>query len=193
MSVAIIAGGKSRRFGSPKAMAEFRGKRLIDHALSLAKQLSDKVFVCCGPSPLPLDASTSQLPDLIPDCGPLGGLHAAMQACETKWLAIMPCDMPLLTANIYKKLFENCDTEKPIVAVSQSGLQPLVSVWPHNQKKNVYEQLKQKNFSIQEALRITKARKIAVSAGHDDQAFHNINTREDLQNLFQLPPFNDFS
>ena len=48
ISAAIIAGGKSTRFGGPKVWAEFRGKRLIDHAVDLAQDIAGQVFIVNG-------------------------------------------------------------------------------------------------------------------------------------------------
>lgn len=48
LTVAIIAGGKSNRFGSPKAQALFNKKPLIDYAVKLAKSISEQVIIVNG-------------------------------------------------------------------------------------------------------------------------------------------------
>jgi len=191
LSVAVIAGGKSSRFGSPKVLAEFRGRRLIDHALSLAEKLSENVIVCCGPSALPLHNSIFQLPDLIANCGPIGGLHTAMETCETDWLAIMPCDMPLLSTGVYRKLLDNCNDNHPVVALSQNGLQPLVSVWPAKLNKNVETAISANQYGLQRLLRQLEAAQIGFKEKKWFKKFHNVNTLNDLEQIQNFDPLRE--
>ncbi|MGH1363538.1 MAG: molybdenum cofactor guanylyltransferase [Calditrichia bacterium] len=181
LTVAIIAGGKSRRFGSPKALAEFHGKRLIDHAVSLAQQLSENVFVCCGSAPLPLDSSIQQLPDLFQNCGPIGGLHAAFESCETERIAIIPCDMPLVTANIYKTLLENDKHDQPVVAVSERGVQPLVSIWPVSARGSIELQMATKRYGLHALLKHLDAIEVVFNTAVAERQFRNVNTLADLR------------
>lgn len=193
LTVAVIAGGKSSRFGSSKALAEFRGKRLIDHAVSLAQQLSDKVFVCCGPSSLPIDSSIQQLTDVFPDCGPMSGLHAALEACKTDQLAIMPCDMPLLTTDVYKILLENHTSEQPVVAVSQTGIQPLVSIWPVHTIETVKASLVSGRYGLQRLLKQLNAVEISFNKKKWYEKFQNVNTISDLSRIQNSNPLHELS
>ena len=45
ITVAIIAGGSSKRFGSDKALAEFQGKPLIAHMMVIAQRISSTILV----------------------------------------------------------------------------------------------------------------------------------------------------
>lgn len=72
---AIIAGGRSSRFGSDKAEALVRGRSLLDHACeALVSQIDD--LVICGRS----STNLRSLPDRpVSGLGPLGGLNAALR------------------------------------------------------------------------------------------------------------------
>ena len=54
ITVAILAGGTSKRFGSEKALAEFRGQPLVVHMVEVARKLSSEIMIvvsdeyCCG-------------------------------------------------------------------------------------------------------------------------------------------------
>ncbi|MEC3912253.1 molybdenum cofactor guanylyltransferase [Sphingobium sp. CR2-8] len=91
---AILAGGRSSRFGSDKAMARMAdGRTLIDHAMA---GLSPHVaaIVICG--------REGGLPDRpAPDMGPLGGLNAALHhALAHGFTGVLTsgCDMPVYPA-----------------------------------------------------------------------------------------------
>ncbi|MCA1197276.1 molybdenum cofactor guanylyltransferase [Sphingomonas sp. R647] len=71
---AILAGGKSRRFGSDKALATIDGIKLIDHVVAALTPQVDALIVC-GRSWRDL-RSLPDRPD--PGLGPLAGLNAAL-------------------------------------------------------------------------------------------------------------------
>jgi molybdopterin-guanine dinucleotide biosynthesis protein A len=87
---AILAGGRSRRFGSDKALARMPdGRMLIDHAIAGLSPHVDALVVC---------GRAGGLDDRpAPDMGPLGGLNAALHHAATRGFAgvlTSGCDMP---------------------------------------------------------------------------------------------------
>lgn len=93
---AVLAGGRSSRFGSDKALALMPdGRTLIDHAIAgLAPHVAQVVI--CG--------RAGGLPDRpAPDMGPLGGLNAALHHALAQGFAgvlTTGCDMPLYPAEL---------------------------------------------------------------------------------------------
>lgn len=71
---AVLAGGRSSRFGSDKAEALFEGKRLIDRALEALAGSVQKIVICGRIEP-GHDCLTDRP---SPGLGPLGGLSAAL-------------------------------------------------------------------------------------------------------------------
>ena len=72
---AVLAGGKSTRFGSDKALAKLGARTLIEHAIAGLQPCCDEVIVV-GRS----DAPVRTIPDWPrPDCGPLAGVAAALR------------------------------------------------------------------------------------------------------------------
>jgi len=185
LTVAIIAGGRSRRFGSPKALAQFDGKRLIDHALELSSQLSEHVLISCGQAPLPLVGDVHQLPDSVPDCGPIGGLLSVLEACETEWLAIMPCDMPLLRVEIYEKLLRHRKEKHGVVAASGIGIQPLVSVLPVASQNKIFEQIRCQKYSMRALLEEIESIEVPFFSDTFAASFQNVNTVQELEEILK--------
>ncbi len=186
LAAAVIAGGNSRRFGSLKIFADFEGKTLLDHAVALAQKISPEVLLigeldeCSQPAGIPA------FPDLIPGCGPLGGIYTALYHSKLPLVASLPCDMPLLTVGIYSFLGRFAEDERPSVAVSHKGLEPLVSIWPKSALPVIQRTLWQKRFSIREALRELNAAEVYLPApphNYRPEMFSNINYKEDLRAL----------
>lgn len=118
---AVIAGGRSSRFGSDKAMALWHGRRLIDHAIDALRPFVDEIVICGrGHDGL---ASISDRP--APGMGPLGGLCAALhhaQAQGREAVLSIGCDTPLLPAALVERLIAGGGGH-----VAQL---PVVGLWP---------------------------------------------------------------
>ncbi len=116
---AIIAGGKSTRFGSDKALAELHGRRLIDRVADvLAPQVAELIVVGRMHDGL---ASISDQP--APAMGPLGGVAAALLEARARgYSAVLtaPCDAYDLPGNLIQALF-------PYPAYIES--MPIVGLW----------------------------------------------------------------
>lgn len=87
---AVLAGGRSSRFGSDKAEALFDGARLLDHAVAALGKQCDAVMVIGRE-----DARYDCAPDLpAPDLGPLGGLAGALGQAERHGFdAVLTCSV----------------------------------------------------------------------------------------------------
>jgi len=119
---AILAGGRSTRFGSDKALATLDGRALIDRvADALGPQVDALVVV--GRS----HASLPSIPDRpAPDLGPLGGIAAALHHATANGFAqvlTVPCDAPFLPADLRQQLSD----AGPAAHLIDS---PVVGWWP---------------------------------------------------------------
>lgn len=119
---AVLAGGKSTRFGSDKALAELGGETLLMRAVDHLSGWCEKVVVVGREhSPAPC------LPDwLKPDQGPLGGIAAALHAARDEGFeAVLTCgvDSIGLPNNLP-------DLLSPAPAYLTS--QPVIGLWPIN-------------------------------------------------------------
>jgi len=102
----ILAGGRSRRFGSDKALAAVGSMTMIEKSVMLLKELGLEPVVVTHES---ADYSFLKYPilrDAIPNKGPLGGIYTAMSSLEGASLLTLTCDMPWLTIPILKVLVQ---------------------------------------------------------------------------------------
>lgn len=100
---AVLAGGRSSRFGSDKAEALWQGRPLVEHAVALLRPIAADV-VLCGRA----YAGLAAIPDRpAPDMGPLAGLNAALHhAAAHGFDAVLTigCDTPLVPADLFDRL-----------------------------------------------------------------------------------------
>lgn len=118
----VLAGGQSRRFGSDKAAAPFRGRTLLDFSIMALRPHCDLVLVAGRYHPAyPLSADRPGR-----GFGPLGGLAGAMQRARTlgfSRLLSLPCDTPRLPDGLLAALL--LQAEGAYVAAC-----PVIGFWP---------------------------------------------------------------
>ena len=191
---ALIAGGKSKRFGSPKEFAEFDGKKLIDHAIETALSIS-KSAIIVGSRLQTRNANIPVYDDLVDNCGPIGGIYTALCHAKDKYVAVLPVDMPLLNLKVYRALYPSLNEDKPVVACSHKGIEPLVSIWPVKVVDQLKDQIEKKDFRLYYLLKKLAAIEINFASLPDYKHhwFENINYKKDinlLKNQTKLAPLN---
>jgi molybdopterin-guanine dinucleotide biosynthesis protein A len=100
---AVLAGGRSSRFGSDKAEALWGERSLLDHVVARLTSVCSAVIICGRHAD-----TIPSVPDRpTPDLGPLGGLNAALHyagAAGYDRVIVAPCDTPLLDDELFTAL-----------------------------------------------------------------------------------------
>ncbi|MEO6120205.1 MAG: molybdenum cofactor guanylyltransferase, partial [Terriglobales bacterium] len=125
----IIAGGKSSRMGTEKALLTVDGKTLIDHAIAQARVICEDILIA-GPKET-FSAYGRIVTDVHKDCGPLGGIHAALGRSETTLNLMIAVDTPFVTKEFLVYLAETARSADAIVTLPRTaaGLQPLCAIY----------------------------------------------------------------
>lgn len=179
-----LAGGRSVRFGGEKAAALLAGKPLLTWAVERLQASCSAVAVNARPG-TEAERLAGALPVLHdrpgdPD-GPLAGIRAGLKWAAERgagWLAVCPCDAPLLPADLFPRLIQAAREHGAAVAETPDGVQPQVAVWPVSALALVETAVAggqhPPTWRMLEAIGAAKVR------FEDAGAFANVNTREDL-------------
>ena len=106
LSGILLAGGASRRFGSPKADAVFEGETLQERAWRLLGEACDE-RILVGPGD-------------DPGTGPVAAIAVGLRRARNDVAVVIPVDMPRLTADALRALADACRD----AAVAQHGPLP---------------------------------------------------------------------
>ena len=127
----VLAGGRSRRFGGPKALFPLGGRAMAEWALlALKPHTSIQVAVTHDPQ-VASALGISGRPDRIPGLGPLGGLHTALEWAGELGLErifLLACDLPLVPADLVGQILEDWPPHVPAsvpVSPGPLGFEPL--------------------------------------------------------------------
>jgi molybdenum cofactor guanylyltransferase len=101
----LLVGGASERFGSPKALALFRGESLAERGWRTLREVCPEVLAvgkAHDESELPFELVDDGTDDRAPVFGVIAGLRAA--AYET--CVVVPVDCPLVTPGLLRELLD---------------------------------------------------------------------------------------
>lgn len=186
----ILAGGESRRMGSEKARLVLDGQSFVERiAHELSSVTSSITVVGDRGSPaelhlnLPIDIQTA--PDVYPQWGALGGVHAALSACSESWALVVACDFPFVTGELFAGLAGVREDFEAVAPIQQDGIpQPLCSLYRVEPCLRLAEQLiksgERKPITLLQSVRtrwvlFNELRHLKGA----DSFFDNINTPED--------------
>lgn len=180
LSVAILAGGKSQRMGRDKGLLNFRNKPVIMHVISIAKKISQNVFLIANNN----DYQVFKLPlfnDYFKYAGPLGGLHAALENCPTERCLILACDMPFLKAEMFYHMTEHNSFET-VVPVHRGMQEPLCGIYSRSTLPVIRRQIEENKLKMTDFIEQTNHFWYQMdenSEFYHPDLFTNLNTPED--------------
>ena len=97
VSIAILAGGKSRRMGQDKGLLPLLGISLVERVLLQVEGLSDKVMLVTNQPDEYRRFGVTMCADLRPNTGPLGGVYSALHYSSRDYTLVLSCDMPFVS------------------------------------------------------------------------------------------------
>lgn len=100
LSVAILAGGRSRRMGRDKALMKIGDRTLLEIVAERASNVADELLVIASERPEYAALGYTVIPDRYPDAGSLGGIYTAISAAKHAYCLVLACDMPLLSRSL---------------------------------------------------------------------------------------------
>ena len=174
-SAAILAGGRSSRFGSNKATYLYNGEPLIQHVAESLAGAAER-FLVSDESYLGLP----NYPDLEPQQGPLGGLHTALHYAQHDWLALAACDLPNLNGEYWSRLEKQLAGQVTLVRSSR-GLEPLAAFYHMSVQAAVLTQLEKGELSLRALLaRLDTNTVLLNDLGLPETLLLNVNRLNDL-------------
>ena len=125
----VLAGGASRRMGRDKGNLVLAGKSFVEHIIAALSPIVGSISVVGrefkGPG-----LRIPSIPDVYENWGALGGLHAALQACQSPWAAVVACDLPFVTTDLFRCLASRRQDYDAVAPIQRDGVpQPLCALY----------------------------------------------------------------
>lgn len=182
----ILAGGKSSRMGTDKAFVDYEGRTLLARALDLVRSVASSVWVVGSKEKFAAFAPVVE--DVFRDCGPLGGIHAALLASPTELNVMLAVDMPFVSSAFLEYFITQARGAPDAAAVvprGDAGWQPLCAIYRREFAGVAERALRAGRNKIDQLFDEVHTRVIGQEelegAGFSPAIFRNLNTPEELQ------------
>lgn len=182
----ILAGGKSSRMGTDKAFVMLEARTLLQRALDLARLVTPDVRIVGDRGKFKQFAPVIE--DVFRDCGPLGGIHAALKASNAELNLMLAVDVPFLSRALLEYLImcaRKADTATVTVAHVAGRLQPLCAVYRRRFAEAAENALRSGRYKIDALFAAPETRIVSEeeleSAGFSPSMFRNLNTPGEVQ------------
>ena len=115
---AVLAGGKSQRFGEDKSQVKLGDKLLIDYILSeIIDEFNEVLVVSNNLIDFKQSEKISLIKDFKKDLGPLGGVLTAMKWVKDnnkdyQWISTFPVDTPFFKNQMLKDFFKKINMRR---------------------------------------------------------------------------------
>ncbi|WP_020060229.1 molybdenum cofactor guanylyltransferase [Bacillus sp. 123MFChir2] len=182
----VLAGGRSSRFGEPKALAIWQGKTFIEHSIEALKEVAVNIVVISHPNITNELSHMLNVPviediELYKGNGPLAGFVTGMEFVSADWYIVAPCDTPNISKEWALELIERVDeTYEAIVPIVEGRKQPLLALYHYKVKEKIARLLKEEKRSIQGLLSQCNVQYVTVK---ETDVFVNVNTKEEYNEL----------
>jgi molybdopterin-guanine dinucleotide biosynthesis protein A len=135
--------------GRDKALLPYGDGTLIEHLARKVHHAAGSAVILGDPARYGHFGYPVQS-DLVPGCGPLGGLYSALRITSAEWNLIVACDMPGISEPLLKALFAcAAGSALAVVPVGPNGkLEPLCALYHARCLAAVGQALKEKQFTM---------------------------------------------
>ena len=106
MNAIILAGGKNSRIAVKKAFIKINSNTIIENTIQLFKSEFNRVIIVANKIEDYLHFGVEVISDTYKNIGPLGGIHAGLNASDTYYNFFVACDMPFINKKIIHMLKE---------------------------------------------------------------------------------------
>ena len=191
-SAAILAGGLATRLGGcDKSALLVDGRAILDRQIdTLTPLVEDLMIVGHSVNAAHLIPGARVIGDIVPGCGPLGGLHAALTSARSDVLFLVACDMPYVSSAFVEHLLSLAGEADAVVPQTERGYHPLCAVYTRACLEPAAAQLGDRRLKMLDLLDRVRVRVVPLEEircfGAPDRLLANVNTPADYAGLETL-------
>jgi len=188
----ILAGGQGRRMGgADKGLLMLDQRPLVEHVIARLRPQVGALLINANRH---LERYAAFGYPVVSDtfdgfAGPLAGLHAGLSAASTPWVVTVPCDSPMLPLDLVARLYaavQQVPQAPLVVAKTGDRLHPVFALAHRRVLPDLTAYLQNGDRKV--GLWFTRIGGVEVPFDDQADAFRNINTQSDLDDLNQRSP-----
>jgi molybdopterin-guanine dinucleotide biosynthesis protein A len=182
---AVLAGGASSRFGTPKWRVAVAGQSMGARAVAALTPSTARV-VAISYDPEVAGLGIEVRGDVSPGLGPLGGIQTALAWAQDLGLqgaVVLACDLPLVNASLVRELVTEWRGEDAVFTAGPAGAEPLCALYAAAALPAIDDALARGDPSPSRLLSGLNSRRLPMArarrAAGLENPFLNVNTKEE--------------
>ncbi len=189
-SLIILAGGQSKRMNyNHKFLLPIGDKTFISKILEESINFDKIILSLNSNQKFYYNSDIKIVYDHYEKIGPLGGLYSSLNALETDFAIVIPCDMPYISNELltYLLQFITPHLDAVIIRDNNNKINPLFGIYHKRSLPKLEEYITSGNYKATTFLNSLETKEISLeyTIFNNEKIFLNVNTCEDY-NSFNL-------
>jgi molybdenum cofactor guanylyltransferase len=181
----VQAGGKSTRMGgTPKALLELGGRRIVERVVAAIAPVVDDLLVVTNTPELYAFLGLPMVGDVFPDHGSLGGIYSGLKAAPGDAAFTVACDMPFLVPAVARLVVSRAGEADVVIPRTGEQLETMHAAYAKRCLAAMEERLRAGRLKIVgffDAVRVLEIPEADVRRLADPaRVFMNVNTPDEL-------------
>lgn len=180
----ILAGGKSSRMGTDKALIVFQNEPLLGRMKKLIDPFCNQVFIS-GINPEYAGFDAPLIPDVFSECGPISGLYSCIKFSASEWNLIVSVDSPFVNEELFSLLISHATDCDCVIPQHESGVEPLIGIYHKKSLPMIEEMIHSGDFKLMNLLAKLNTKYLDCNPLilKYPRLFFNLNRMEDFQSI----------
>lgn len=183
MTAVILAGGKSSRMGTNKALLKLGEKTVLENLIELFAPLFSEILVIVHDrTPYTgVDFGPAEVfEDLVKERGPLGGIYTALFYSAYETSCIFTCDMPFIDEQMIEQLVDFWEEDYDVICCESpdGSLQPFPGIYSRQSRALIGVFLNRREESVRGFLDLALVKPLVLGR-EQIRVFTNMNSLED--------------
>lgn len=181
----ILAGGKSTRMGTDKALLKLGPYYIIERISLVLRTMVDEIIIVTDRPERYAKYGDRTTFDIMPGNGPMGGIHAGLVQAAHPWVLVTACDLPFISTSIGRLMIQCAANYDVVVPRYRGSFEPLYALY-NKSCIDVFEQRLVKGLVKITRLfeefyaRVLEEEEMLQVESHLERVFFNLNTPEDV-------------
>lgn len=191
LTIAIQAGGESKRMGQSKALTPFLGRPLIEHMLEVVAPFADELIVTTNEEPelhylLEQHPKLRLIGDVMKERGALPGLLTAIEASSNDAVGVVACDMIAFSPQILAReaLAMQANGSDAVVPFNNGNYEPFAAVYRKSTCQPILERIASRGSKrmrdLIDSISCTRFNAELMRKPGSIDPFANVNTPQEL-------------
>jgi molybdopterin-guanine dinucleotide biosynthesis protein A len=181
-STIILAGGKSSRMGSDKGLLQLGELTFVEYVIRAVEEITEEIIIVTKNNTY-RQFGHVVVQDIIPDKGPLGGIHTGLKLSSSEQNIVLSCDIPFIDHNVIEHLMAS-HTTGTAIASYKDQIHPLIGVYGKPLIKPIEKHLRKDKLKIRSFLTSVPHEVIDFpEEKFHGSSFYNINTTKEFNTL----------